>query len=96
VKCYGPDYKKHQDIVDFVQAVIRAFKMFPTYDFLASAGIVPSNTTAYKLADIQGAIYRQTGALPYLGCAGKNHTVLDEVWYYGQHVSSIVRSCCGY
>ena len=36
VACYGPDYKKHQDVVDFYDAVIRAYKMFPTYDMLAA------------------------------------------------------------
>jgi ribonuclease T2 len=50
-----------------------------------SAGIVPSNKTAYALADIQQAIVSQTGGVPYLGCSGVNHTVLSEVWYF-QHV----------
>jgi ribonuclease T2 len=36
VKCYGPGYKKHQDVVDFFQAVVRAFQQYPTYDFLAA------------------------------------------------------------
>ena len=33
--CYA-DYKKNQDVVDFFDAVIRAFKQYPTYDVLAS------------------------------------------------------------
>lgn len=36
VECYGPDYKKHQDVVDFFLAVRRAFSMFPTFDMLAA------------------------------------------------------------
>jgi len=36
VACYGPDYQPHQDVVDFFDAVVRAFKQFPTYDILAS------------------------------------------------------------
>lgn len=36
VACYGTDYKKHQDLVDFFQAAIRAYKQYPTYDMLAA------------------------------------------------------------
>ncbi|KAI0296224.1 ribonuclease T2 [Russula brevipes] len=85
VACYGPDYQPHQDVVDFFDAVVRAFKQFPTYDILASAGIVPSNTTTYRLKDIQSVLNAQTSGIPYLGC-GKNGTVLQEVWYFN-HVS---------
>lgn len=84
VACYGPGYKKHQDVVDFFQAATRAFKQYPTFDMLATFGIVPSNQTTYKLSQIQAALQSQVGALPYLGC-GKNGTVLQEVWYF-QHV----------
>ncbi|KAL4246991.1 RNase T2 family protein, partial [Abortiporus biennis] len=75
VACYGPDYKKNQDVVDFFNAVIRAFKQYPTFDMLAASGIVPSNTTTYTLTQLQTALKSQTGALPYLGC-GFNGTVL--------------------
>ncbi|KAI0308184.1 ribonuclease T2 [Multifurca ochricompacta] len=85
VACYGPDYQPHQDVVDFFDAVVRAFKQFPTYDILASAGIVPSNTTTYQLRDIQNTLKAQTGGIPYLGC-GSNGTVLQEIWYFN-HVS---------
>ncbi|GBE77679.1 ribonuclease T2 [Sparassis latifolia] len=82
VACYGPDYQPHQDVVDFYLAVIRAFQRYPTYTMLAAAGIYPSNTTTYSLASIQSALYSQTGGVPYLGCGGKNGTILEEVWYY--------------
>lgn len=36
VSCYGAKYKKHQEVIDFYDAVIRAFKMYPTYDMLAA------------------------------------------------------------
>jgi len=85
VVCYAPNYQPHQDVIDFFDAVVRAFKQFPTYDILASAGIVPSNKTTYKLGDIQKALKAQTGGVPYLGC-GNNGTVLQEVWYFN-HVS---------
>ena len=36
VACYGPSYKKHQDVIDFFDSVVRAFHMYPTFDLLAS------------------------------------------------------------
>jgi ribonuclease T2 len=51
---------------------------------------VPSNTTTYRLKDIQNVLKSQTGGIPYLGC-GSNGTVLQEVWYFN-HVSGTV-SC---
>ena len=36
VACYGPNYQKHQEVIDFFEATIRAFKMYPTYDMLAA------------------------------------------------------------
>jgi ribonuclease T2 len=36
VACYGPGYKKNQDVVDFFLAVVRAFQQYPTYEFLAT------------------------------------------------------------
>ncbi|THH33438.1 hypothetical protein EUX98_g792 [Antrodiella citrinella] len=80
VACYGDNYQEHEEVVGFFEAVIRAFKIYPTYDMLAAYGIVPSNTTTYSLAQIQTALKTQTGAIPYLGCT-TNGTVLSEVWY---------------
>ncbi|PIL31812.1 hypothetical protein GSI_06516 [Ganoderma sinense ZZ0214-1] len=87
VACYGPDYQKNQDVVDFFDAVVRAFKMFPTFDMLAASGIFPSNKTTYSLSQIQTALKAQTGAIPYLGC-GSNGTVLQEVWYFNHVIGT--------
>jgi ribonuclease T2 len=78
--CYGSNYKKHEDMINFFDTVIRAYKMYPTYDILASAGIIPSNKTTYSLAQIQGALKAQTGFTPYVGCL-QNGTVLWEIWH---------------
>ncbi|KII94133.1 hypothetical protein PLICRDRAFT_36364 [Plicaturopsis crispa FD-325 SS-3] len=80
VSCYT-NYKKHQEVVNFFDAVVRAFKQYPTFDMLASAGIVPSNKTTYSISQVQNALKAQTGALPYVGCT-TNGTVLSEVWYF--------------
>ncbi|EGO05308.1 hypothetical protein SERLA73DRAFT_174402 [Serpula lacrymans var. lacrymans S7.3] len=82
VACYGPDYVEHMEVVNFYETVTKVFQMYPTYNMLAAAGILPSNTTTYTLAEITNALVSQTGAVPYLGCSGSDGTVLDEVWYF--------------
>lgn len=64
---------------------------------VCSAGIVPSNTTTYTLAQIQNAVKSQTGAVPFFGCGGSgasgtaNHNILNEVWHFN-HVLGTVRT----
>ncbi|PPQ67170.1 hypothetical protein CVT25_005771 [Psilocybe cyanescens] len=89
VACYGSKYKKNQDVIDFFDAVVRAFHQYPTFDMLAAAGILPSNRTSYKLTQLQNAIKTQTGSVPFFGCTN-NGTVLSEVWYFS-HVFGTVR-----
>ncbi|KAG5644612.1 hypothetical protein DXG03_008090 [Asterophora parasitica] len=81
VKCYGPSYKKNQDVINYFDAAIRAYHLFPTFDVLAASGIVPSNKTTYSLAQFERALAAQFGTTPYLGCTN-NGTVLSEVWYF--------------
>jgi ribonuclease T2 len=81
VACYEPGYQEHQEVVNFYETVTKVFQMYPTYNMLAAAGILPSNTTTYTLSQITNALYSQTGAVPYLGCYS-NGTILDEVWYF--------------
>ncbi|KAG2149546.1 ribonuclease T2 [Suillus cothurnatus] len=82
VACYEPGYKEHQEVVNFFETVVKVFQMYPTYDILAAAGIIPSNTTTYTRAQIANAIYSQTGADPWLGCYNANGSVLEEIWYF--------------
>jgi len=87
VKCFNP-YIEHEDVINFFDSVIRAYKMFPTGKFLSAHGIVPSNTTTYTLAQLQGAVKAFTGAVPYFGCTGPQapegdgRTIVDEVWHF--------------
>ncbi|KAF8078845.1 ribonuclease T2 [Lyophyllum atratum] len=81
IKCYGSSYKKHQDVINYYDAAIRAYHQYPTFDILAASGIVPSNTTSYTLDQFERALASQIGATPYLGCRN-NGTVLSEVWYF--------------
>jgi ribonuclease T2 len=67
--------------------------MFPTGQFLASHGIVPSNTTTYTLSALQAAVKAHTGAIPYFGCTGPKapegdgRTIVDEVRAYFELIS---------
>ncbi|KAK1057814.1 hypothetical protein LTR74_013886 [Friedmanniomyces endolithicus] len=96
IPCYGPEYRQHEDVVDFFQTVVKYFMRFPTWGWLGAHGIYPSNTTTYTLGAMEAALMHEYGAVPYLGCSGPDFnltaaganstddggTVLDEVWYY--------------
>lgn len=98
--CYGPKYVEHEDVVQFFETAISYYLRLPTYKWLESAGITPSNSSQVSLGDFQGALTSAYGALPYVGCSGPRYnetsaganstdngrTAISEVWYY-QHVS---------
>jgi len=106
VPCYGPQYVKHQEVVEFFETAIKYYKRLPTWSWLKEANITPSNSTTYTLAAIQGQLAKKYGATPYVGCSGPRYntteqgikenstdtgrTVISEVWYY-MHVSC---TCC--
>jgi len=66
-------------VINFFDATIRAYQQYPTFDMLAAVGIVPSNTTAYPLSDIENALKLQLGVKPYVSCT--SNTTLSEIWY---------------
>jgi ribonuclease T2 len=100
VPCYGPEYKEHEEVVDYFETTIKYFLEYPTFDWLKDAKIKPSNTTGYSLDKIQGVLKHKSHAIPYVSCSGPQYnttdagkgsldngrTVLAEVWYYS-HVS---------
>ncbi|KAF2834505.1 ribonuclease T2 [Patellaria atrata CBS 101060] len=96
VPCYGPHYRKHEDVIDFFETTIMYYLRLPTYKWLTSSHIVPSNSTTYSVSRIQNALKKKYGHLPYVGCSGarwneteqgrgsmdNGRTILSEVWYY--------------
>ncbi|ORY76635.1 ribonuclease T2-like protein [Protomyces lactucae-debilis] len=83
------------DVVDYMETTLNYFTSHPTYEWLARAGITPSNTTTYSLSQIQAAIRNATGVNAFVGCnrnAAMNNTrdVFSEMWYYG-HVEGRVQ-----
>ncbi|KAF9643850.1 ribonuclease T2 [Thelephora ganbajun] len=89
VACYS-NYQQHEDVINFFDTAVSAFKNYPTYDWLAASGITPSNDTTYPLANIQGALTAKAGAIPYLGCSNRGSS-LSEVRYF-THVLGPVQS----
>ncbi|CAO1638236.1 unnamed protein product [Parajaminaea phylloscopi] len=67
-------------IVHYFREIVLRFQKLPTYRWLAHAGIKPSNTTTYTLAQIESALERRFGAKPYIGCSKGNQ--LNEFWYF--------------
>ncbi|KAK3939804.1 ribonuclease T2 [Diplogelasinospora grovesii] len=96
VECYGPQYREHEEVVDFFETAVTYFQRLPTWAWLSAGNIRPSNTTAYTFSDIQSALNTGFGAVPYIGCSGprynataegegsldNGYTRLTEVWYY--------------
>ncbi|KAK3679874.1 hypothetical protein LTR78_000250 [Recurvomyces mirabilis] len=96
VPCYGPEYQPHQEVIDFFQTVILYYMRLPTWGWLGSHGIYPSNSTTYTLSNMEAALRAEYGSTPYLGCSGPRYnettagrnstdngrTQLSEVWYY--------------
>ncbi|KAF2109534.1 ribonuclease T2-like protein [Lophiotrema nucula] len=94
--CYGPEYREHEEVVDFFKTAIKYYKRVPTYKWLKKAGIKPSNETQYSYSDIRDTLSAKHGAIPYIGCSGPRYntteagangtdtgfTRLTEVWYY--------------
>ena len=95
IPCYGPKYREHEEVIDFFDTALSYYRKLPTYDWLAAAGIKPSNCTRYSLSNITSALEKRFGAKPYIGCSGPSfkdieegkhtndtgNTVLSEVWY---------------
>lgn len=66
--CYGLEYVNDTEasVVDFVESLVQAQIQYPTYLWLAAAGIVPSNTTTYSLASVSAVLTKASGAEPYV------------------------------
>lgn len=95
VPCYGPRYVEHEDVVDFFETAVAFYRGLPSWEWLARAGVTPSNSTGYTFSDVQAALARGHGAVPYVACAGERYnateagagslddgyTQLSEIWY---------------
>ncbi|KAI9844320.1 MAG: Ribonuclease T2 precursor (RNase T2) [Thelocarpon superellum] len=83
--CYT-DYAPHEELLDFLNTTVTLFQHLDTYQTLANAGIVPSTTATYTLAEIQDAISSVRGYAVTLGC---QRGQLNEVWYHFNVMGSV-------
>ncbi|KAJ5095373.1 hypothetical protein NUU61_004729 [Penicillium alfredii] len=77
-QCYE-DYIPQQEVVDYFDKTVEVFKTVPSFEFLANAGILPSNSETYALADIEKALEKEHRAPVTVRC---RHRALSEIWYY--------------
>ncbi|CEQ38628.1 SPOSA6832_00069 [Sporobolomyces salmonicolor] len=77
--CYGRTYTQYEEVVDYFDRAVALFKTLPTYTWLAAAGIHPSTSQTYTLAQLQSVAVQNFGYEAIWGCTDDNE--LDEVWY---------------
>lgn len=65
-------------MVAYFDKTVELFKSLPTYSWLTAAGIVPSNTATYTLAQLQAVASARTGKQAVWNCRSG---VLGEVWW---------------
>ena len=75
-------------VLNFFRQIAHKFQERPTYDFLASAGIVPSSEKNYTLAEVQQTLKKFHGATPFVGCNSNGE--MNEFWYFWNVYSSIL------
>ncbi|CED84785.1 Ribonuclease, T2 family [Phaffia rhodozyma] len=77
-KCFNNFYPQ-QDAITFFNKAVSLFKTLPSYTWLAAAGITPSPTKTYTLAQISAALEGKHGGGVTINCQGKK---LNELWYH--------------
>lgn len=76
--CYGDAYTTGDEIVDFFTRAVEVFQGLDTYAALSKAGIVPSTSATYTLAQIEDALTSITGFEAVVGCRSGR---LNQAWY---------------
>lgn len=75
--CYT-NYQSGDEAVDFFNQAVALFKTLPSYTWLTAAGITPSTSKTYTLAQIQSALSAKHGQDVIINCDGDS---LNELWY---------------
>ncbi|MCJ1342614.1 ribonuclease T2-like [Peltigera leucophlebia] len=76
--CYT-NYVPKEEVVAFFQKAVDLFKTLPSYQFLSTAGIVPSTTATYTASAINAALRTPRGVNAIIQC---KDGALDEIWYF--------------
>lgn len=77
-QCYD-NYKPGDEVIDYFKRAVKLFKTLPSYKWLEDAGIVPSTTATYTLAQINDALKAHHGHDVIVNCKSGE---LDELWYH--------------
>ncbi|KAI0322989.1 ribonuclease T2-like protein [Amylostereum chailletii] len=85
--CLPSGSAKGAEAVIFFENVVKLFKTLPTYDWLAAAGITPSSSKTYTLAQITSALKSASGVTPALSCSG---TSINQISYYMHLRGSVI------
>lgn len=70
--------RAEEEVVAYFDKSVALFKSLPTYSWLTAAGIVPSTTATYTLAQLQAVASARTGKQAVWNCRSG---ALSEVWY---------------
>ncbi|KAM9924311.1 hypothetical protein OXX59_004619 [Metschnikowia pulcherrima] len=80
-ECYGSEYKKDENVYDFLSIAVNLYEKYPTFEFLAEKGIVPSHTQTYTYDEIAEALSSKfEGHNVFFKC--NRYQALQEVWYF--------------
>ncbi|PSK38295.1 hypothetical protein C7M61_002854 [Candidozyma pseudohaemuli] len=79
-KCYS-DYQNDENVYDFFKISVGLYEKYPTFDFLAQAGIHPSLDATYTKQQIADALNSQfSDKTVYFKC--NKYNALQEIWYF--------------
>jgi ribonuclease T2 len=77
-KCYT-GYTKQAEVADYFQIATDLFKGLDSYTILANAGVTPSTTKSYALAEIANPLRAYHGYDVTIQCSS---SALNEIWYH--------------
>lgn len=86
-RCYDHDkYKPAEEVHDYFSSAVKLFKDLDTYKTLAAAGVLPSSSQTYTLAELRNPLRVKQGVPVTLRCHGN---VLNEIWYHFDVLGSV-------
>lgn len=74
-------------VLNFFRQIAHKFQERPTYQFLQSAGIIPTTEKNYTLTQVQQTLKDFHGATPYVGC--NQNGEISEFWYFWEVRGSV-------
>lgn len=86
-ECLPENSPKGAEVVIYFRRVEQLFQSLPSYEWLESGGIVPTNGKTYSRDDLESALSSASGVTPSLSCHGKN--LASIAWYFNVRGSVI-------